>query len=166
MMRLRGAMAVILVGISLTESRSVLAGNEPRKIRRIVVCDDNRDPVTLDPFYELSEKKHTLIQQIMEGLVRFDANAQVVPVLAERWEQVDPRHLRFFLRKNVKFHNGEPFDAESVRFTLQHFIDPATHSPVSGLLSSGSARPSTAILQVFVRRASAPAITPGIGIMP
>ena len=128
--------STVLAGLMLAGGGLVLAGNEPRKLSRVVVCDDNRDPVTLDPFYELSEKKHTLIQQIMEGLVRFDANAQVIPVLAERWEQVDPHRLRFFLRKNVKFHNGEPFDAESVRFTLQRFIDPATHSPVSGLLSS------------------------------
>ncbi|HND65001.1 MAG TPA: ABC transporter substrate-binding protein, partial [Elusimicrobiota bacterium] len=133
MKRLRGIVSTVLAGLMLAGGGLVLAGNEPRKLSRVVVCDDNRDPVTLDPFYELSEKKHTLIQQIMEGLVRFDANAQVIPVLAERWEQVDPRHLRFFLRKNVKFHNGEPFDAESVRFTLQRFIDPATHSPVSGL---------------------------------
>lgn len=105
-----------------------------KAIRRVVVCDDNQDPLTLDPFFELSEKKHTLIQQMMEGLVRFDFEGKLVPVMAKTWEQVDPLRLRFHLRTGVRFHNGEPFDAESVLFNFKKILDPNTKSPLAGFL--------------------------------
>lgn len=102
--------------------------------RRVVVCDDNIDPGTLDPLYTLSEKKWTLVYQMMEGLVRFDADAHIVPVLAESWERIDPLRYRFRLRKNVRFHNGEEFDAGSVQYTLQKILDPGSKSPLAGIL--------------------------------
>jgi len=66
--------------------------------------------------------------------VRFDAEANIVPTLAESWERIDPLRLRFHLRKDVRFHNGEAFDAQSVQFTLQKILDPNTKSPVAGFL--------------------------------
>lgn len=112
---------------------SEVTGNT-KKVRRVVVCDDNLDPGAIDPFFTLSEKKFTLLQQMLEGLVRFDAEAKIVPALAESWEQIDPLRMRFHLRKGVQFQNGEPFDAESVRFTLERSLDPKTGSPLSGFL--------------------------------
>lgn len=102
--------------------------------QRVVVCDDNIDPGTLDPFFTLSEKKLTLVYQMLEGLVRFDADANIVSALAESWERVDPLRLRFHLRKNIRFHNGEDFDAQSVDYTLRKILDPATKSPLAGFL--------------------------------
>jgi peptide/nickel transport system substrate-binding protein len=107
-----------------------------RGSRRLVVCDDNIDPGTLDPFYTLSEKKLTLVYQMLEGLVRFDADAKIVPTLAESWELIDPLRFRFNLRKGVSFHNGELFDSESVQYTLHKILDPATKSPLAGFLDS------------------------------
>ena len=42
-----------------------------------------------------------------------------MPALAERWEIVEPTRWRFHLRKGVKFHNGEPFTADDVVFSLE-----------------------------------------------
>src|SRR5690606_11900692 len=42
---------------------------------------------------------------------------------ATAWEQVEPTRLRLTLREGVKFHNGEPFDAESVKYTLESTLD-------------------------------------------
>ncbi|MBL8023640.1 MAG: ABC transporter substrate-binding protein [Elusimicrobia bacterium] len=106
------------------------------KTRRIVVCDDNVDPGALDPFFTFSEKKFTLLQQMLEGLVRFDSEANIVPSLAKSWERVSPLRMRFHLRHGVRFHNGEPFNAESVRFTLERSLDPKTGSPLQGFLAS------------------------------
>jgi peptide/nickel transport system substrate-binding protein len=43
---------------------------------------------------------------------------ELVPCLAESWEQVDNKTLIFKLKKGVKFHNGEPFTANDVKFTF------------------------------------------------
>jgi peptide/nickel transport system substrate-binding protein len=47
-----------------------------------------------------------------------------VPLLAERWENVNPTTWRFHLRKNVKFANGEAMDAEDVRYSFETYIVP------------------------------------------
>src|SRR5688572_19700830 len=77
----------------------------------IVICDDVQQPPSLNPYQVFSEKVHTLVQQIMEGLVRFDTEGQIEPALAERWERINDTTMRFYLRKGVSFHNGEPFNA-------------------------------------------------------
>ncbi len=46
-----------------------------------------------------------------------------VPLLAERWENVSPTTWRFHLRRNVKFANGEPLDAEDVKYSFETYID-------------------------------------------
>ncbi len=55
---------------------------------------------------------------VMEGLVARDKNLQIVPQLATSWEVIDPLKWRFHLRQGVKFHNGEPFNADDVIFSL------------------------------------------------
>lgn len=80
---------------------------------------------TLDPLRTFQMLYVTLQHQIFETLVAIDFNTQrIVPVLAERWVQKDPLSTRFFLRRGVRFHNGEPFNAEAVRFTLDLMRDP------------------------------------------
>lgn len=102
----------------------------------LVVCDDVTDPMTLDPHREFSEKNHTLLQQVFEGLVRFGPDGAIEPALATSWSRVDERTVRFSLRRGVVFHNGEPFDAESVRFSIERYLDPATGFPALGFIST------------------------------
>lgn len=102
----------------------------------LVVCDDVRDPMTLDPQREFSEKNHTVVQQMFEGLVRFAPDGAIIPALAVSWERMDPLRMRFKLRPGVVFHNGRPFDAESVKFSVSRYLDPKTGFPAAGFLST------------------------------
>jgi peptide/nickel transport system substrate-binding protein len=98
----------------------------------LVVCDDVQDPMTLDPQKQFSEKNHTIVQQIFDGLVRFNKDGKIEPALATEWTmptKEDPFRWRFKLRQGVAFHNGEPFNAEAVRFSIMRYFDPATHAP-------------------------------------
>jgi len=100
------------------------------------VCDDVIEPVTLDPLKEFSEKNHTIIQQIFDGLVRFDPEGRIEPALAVSWSRLDPLTMEFKLRAGVRFHDGEPLDAEAVRFSLERFADPREGFPGAGFLNS------------------------------
>lgn len=100
----------------------------------VVVCDDVQDPLTLDPQKQFAEKNHTLLQQVYEGLVRFDADGRIVPALAVSWERLGPLRMRFKLRRGVRFHDGEPFDSRAVVYTMARYLDPATNFPGRGFL--------------------------------
>ena len=55
---------------------------------------------------------------IAETLTYLTPNYEVRPMLAERWEFRPPNTWRFFLRPNVKFHDGSPLNAQAVKTTL------------------------------------------------
>lgn len=100
------------------------------------VCDDVIAPISLDPLKEFSEKNHTIIQQIFDGLVRFDADGKIEPALAVSWSRPDPLTIEFKLRGGVRFHDGEPMDAEAVRYSLERFSDPKGGFPGAGFINS------------------------------
>ncbi|MFX3727063.1 ABC transporter substrate-binding protein, partial [Streptococcus suis] len=60
---------------------------------------------------------------IYDGLVYRGPDLKIVPALATSWEELDEgKRIRFNLRENVKFHNGEPFNAEAVKFTFERLL--------------------------------------------
>lgn len=73
---------------------------------------------TLDP-HSLNETTTLGLQgNVYEGLTARDKNLKIIPGLAERWEILDGgTRWRFYLRKNIKFHNGDAFTADDVVFT-------------------------------------------------
>lgn len=93
---------------------------------------------TLDPAMHRDRTVESVLRNMFDGLVTRDFNMRVVPQLAESWEIVDDFTWRFHLRKGVKFHNGEDFTAEDVKFTIQRIIDEGAidgqSSPRKGLL--------------------------------
>ncbi len=103
---------------------------------QIVVCDDVKDPPTLDPHKQFTEKNHTLIQQIYEGLVRFSPNGHIESALATHWERKDPLRVRFYLRQGITFHNGEVFNADDVKFSIERYLKPETGFPAQGFINS------------------------------
>ena len=63
---------------------------------------------------------------ILETLVKVDYDGNMVPSLAESWEQVDDTTWQFNLRKGVTFTNGEPFNADAVIKSLNYIINSPT----------------------------------------
>ena len=77
------------------------------------------DPVSLDPYEQLSGGTLQLSHMTYDPLVRWTQELEFEPRLAEKWERVDDRTMRFFLRKGVKFHSGNDFTAKDVAFTFK-----------------------------------------------
>lgn len=76
------------------------------------------DPASLDPHALAETFTLSWLGQIYEPLIGRGKNLELVPALAVKWEQPDPKTWRIQLRPNVKFHNGEPFTADDVVFSI------------------------------------------------
>lgn len=62
---------------------------------------------------------------LYDNLVQRDQKTmKIVPHLAESWKLLDDNTWEFKLRKGVKFDDGEPFNAECVKFTIERGLDP------------------------------------------
>src|SRR5437588_9002860 len=84
------------------------------------------DLKSLDP-YSLNETfTHGVLGNVYEGLTKRDKDLKVIPGLAERWEVLEPTRWRFYLRKGVKFQNGEDFTADDVVFSAARAHAPAS----------------------------------------
>ncbi len=80
------------------------------------------DPVSMDPQEQLSGGTLQMANLIFDPLVRFDANLEIEPRLAESWEQIDENTLRFKLRQGVKFHSGNEMTADDVVFSFNRLL--------------------------------------------
>jgi peptide/nickel transport system substrate-binding protein len=77
------------------------------------------DPQTMDPHSQNESMTNMMNGQVYERLVSRDRLLNIVPGLATSWEQTGPLTWRFKLRPNVKFHDGTPFTADDVVYSIQ-----------------------------------------------
>ncbi|TPG44283.1 ABC transporter substrate-binding protein [Roseomonas nepalensis] len=96
-------------------------GFEREGNRRILVFSGNQPVPILDPHQRYDWSTRMMQRCLYDALVRYDGTPpRVVPWLAERWEtSADGKAWTFHLVGNAKFHNGDPLDAEAVRFSFE-----------------------------------------------
>src|SRR5256712_12266539 len=84
------------------------------------------EPVNLDPAQVTDLNSNRVGRRIVETLVTFpDESTQIVPGLAESWTiSKDGLKYTFKLRKGVAFHDGTPFNAEAVKFSIERQVMP------------------------------------------
>ncbi len=77
------------------------------------------DPQTMDPHSQNEGLTNAVNGQVYEKLVLRDRQLNIAPGLATEWTQVSPLVWRFKLRPGVKFHDGAPFTADDVVFSVE-----------------------------------------------
>ena len=77
------------------------------------------DAQTMDPYSQNELLTNAMNGQVYETLVNRGKTMLLEPVLATEWQQASPTQWRFKLRPNVKFHDGSPFSADDVVFSIQ-----------------------------------------------
>lgn len=80
------------------------------------------DAVSMDPYTSSETMTNSFLGNIYEGLVRRDENFEFEPALATEWATPEPTKWIFKLRKGVKFHNGNAFNADDVIFSYERVI--------------------------------------------
>ena len=83
----------------------------------------HQDPGNWDPIATFLVSWGAVGSQVFDGLIMRTPDMKLVPGLATKWEFLDNNtKLRFTLREGVKFHNGEPFNADAVKFTFDRLL--------------------------------------------
>jgi peptide/nickel transport system substrate-binding protein len=76
------------------------------------------DALSMDPHSLNESLQLDVLGNIYDALVLRDKDMSLMPGLATSWKQVSPTVWRFDLRKNVQFHDGTPFTADDVVFSM------------------------------------------------
>ncbi len=93
------------------------------------------DIVSMDPAMHRARTTQAVVRNVFDALVNQGPDLKPVPELATSWEAVNDTTWRFHLRKGVTFHNGEEFNADAVKFSIERVLDPAQKSPRASMLS-------------------------------
>lgn len=90
----------------------------------------------LDPGKSNARASINVYDLIFARLIRMDENGEFQPELATKWEQPDDLTYVFTLVEGATFHNGEPFTADDVKYTIDRILDEATASPWAGFFAA------------------------------
>ncbi|MFH1454227.1 MAG: peptide-binding protein [Armatimonadota bacterium] len=87
------------------------------------------NPRTINPVMASDGTSMALCNLIFNPLVKFNENMEITGSLAEGWEiSKDKKTWTFFLRKDVRWHDGTPFTARDVKFTFDKLYDENTNT--------------------------------------
>ena len=90
----------------------------------VLVVGQIAEPKSLDPAAVTAVNDFRIVVNIYDGLVRYkDGRLETEPALAKSWTiSPDGRTYTFRLREGVRFHDGEPFNAEAVKFNFDRML--------------------------------------------
>src|SRR5437867_3335913 len=115
--------------VALTILAAARADAQDRSRTKEVVVGLGAEPRTMLAATIVDWTTNNMLEHIYDRLLDRDAKTfKPKPMLAKEWKIVNDTTWEFKLRRGVKFHNGEPFTAASVKATIDYALDPATKS--------------------------------------
>ncbi len=111
------------------------AGEAPRSGGTLRVALDG-DPTGLDPSTSRGGNDHHWLYSIFENVTTNDPTFQPAAGIAEQWEIVDDLTIAFTVNNGFTYHDGTPFKAEDIKYTIERHQDPATKSYAAGQVNS------------------------------
>ena len=112
------------------------SGDATRRDPQTLVVIESADATTLDPLFLNDAASSIYASLIFEGLTGTGPNFTVIPWLATSWtHSPDGRHWTVMLRHDVRWSDGEPFDADDVVFTWKTMLDPKVGDPYAGMFA-------------------------------
>ncbi len=131
---MRKAYFIVLLALVAIGMTAVFAVTGAGATKDTLVVAVAAPPQTMNPLGSDSDCNLSIMANIFDGLLQRNVKGELEPALATSWERVDALTWRFHLRKGVKFHNGDDFTWEDVKFTMERLKQPY---PVSEFLSFG-----------------------------
>ncbi|ANU36811.1 ABC transporter substrate-binding protein [Vibrio scophthalmi] len=127
---LLGAGLAVAATSTVSIAADVPAGTKLAQVQELV-RGNGTEVATIDPHKSQGVPESHVIADLLEGLVGQDANGNIIPGVADRWETADNKTFTFHLRKDAKWSNGDPVTAHDFVYSFQRSVDPMTASPYS-----------------------------------
>jgi peptide/nickel transport system substrate-binding protein len=112
----------VIVEKEVIVEKVVTATSVPGPEGQIIIAQGS-DPNTVDPKYLKDRTTQNVLRLMFDSLYHRDNDQKAVPWLATSYENPDELTWRFHLRQGVKFHNGNDFKANDVKFTLDRLVE-------------------------------------------
>jgi peptide/nickel transport system substrate-binding protein len=107
--------SLLIVGLFLGSTISWAGGDT-------LIVGVHQDATTLDPGNHRDRITETIIRNMYDGLITRTTDMELAAELATSWEQTSTTEWVFYLQEGVKWHDGEPFTAEDVKFTIDRLV--------------------------------------------
>ncbi|MFC1509853.1 peptide-binding protein [Candidatus Omnitrophota bacterium] len=99
----------------------------------MIVVGSIGEPRTFVPILASDSASGAICGLVFNGLLKYDKDLKLVGDLAKEWKlSEDGLGITFYLRRGVRWHDGEAFTAKDVEFTYKSLIDPNVRTPYSG----------------------------------
>jgi peptide/nickel transport system substrate-binding protein len=133
--------AAVPAGVEVTTTTPAPSG----EIDRVAWNIPFGEPGSLDPLRAFAPGEQTVLPNVCDALLRIGPDLQTQPGLAQRWEQISPTAVRFTLRRDARFWDGQPVTVDDVLWSLERHLDPRAGSyyaywadQIAGYEQSGS----------------------------
>jgi len=141
-----GKLSAILVAFALVFTAACGGGSDQGKgseeLAEEQVLNVGRvrsEPPSLDPANATDSTSGTILNQVMEGLVRIAPDGKPHPAVAEKWEvSKDGKEITFHLRKDAKWSNGDPVTAHDFEYAWKRVLDPKRKPPAPTMRTSST----------------------------
>ncbi len=123
-----GAAAPAATKAAAAVTAPAVVGRAPKEL----IMGTGTDVAVVDARIAQSDSAKSQMTHVLEQMFWPDDSGKAQPILVTAWEPVmNPPGWRFKLRPGIKFHNGEPWDGESLRYSIESILDDANKSWVN-----------------------------------
>ncbi|AVT00165.1 ABC transporter substrate-binding protein [Paracidovorax avenae] len=135
--------------------------------RPLLTIGHSSEPSSMDPLFSRTGNNQAAAENIFERLVSSDENMQSRPGLAVSWRVLEPTLWEIRLRPGVQFHDGTPFSADDVVFSLERAPRvPNSPAPFTGAVRSIASIQAVDALTLRIRtKAPTPDLMEQIGLV-
>jgi peptide/nickel transport system substrate-binding protein len=110
----------------------------PKQADKTIVVGIKQSIDSLDPALYRDRVSETVVRNMFDGLVTRTPDMEIVPEIAESWENPSPTEWVFKIREGVTFHNGDPLTADDVVYSFERILKPGSidgqSSPRTGMV--------------------------------